>query len=263
MDSRFFGPKIREFSQLVKDVSFDAVHSLHYWRHNLKGNKVEKRYFSGKSDYPPVILIQGFMGTRGVLQPLEKFLRAEGRDVLSIDLGFFNVGDVRESATLLDEKIERLMERFGKHHDFEKIDLVGHSMGGLIGLYYIKKLGGHRVVSRLVSLGTPFNGTWASVLGMLPFGAISRGLWQMLPNSDFLTSLKSHPEEAHRTRLFSISAKYDAICPPKSCRLPGAENLTIPVGHGGLLIDQRVFEIVRDSLSPKHEKNSRIVRLHK
>jgi len=251
VDSHRIGSKLRDLKQVFKDVGFDALNSVYYWGHNLKGNRVEKKYFSGKSPYPPVLLLQGFMGTRGVLQPLEKFLRAEGRDVISLDLGVFNVADIRESATLLDEKIERLMNRFSRDHGIEKIDLVGHSMGGLIALYYIKKLGGHQRVNRVISLGTPFNGTWVSLLAMVPFGVVSRGLWQMLPKSNFLKDLRQHPENAHSTKLVSISAKYDAICPPKTCRLPGAENLTIPVGHGGLLIDKRVFELVRDSLSQK------------
>jgi len=249
-----FGPKFTNLKTIVKDVGFDALNSFHYWRHNLKGNRVEKKYFNGKSDYPPVLLLQGFMGTRGVLSPLEKFLRSNGRDVISLDLGVFNVADIRASSRILSEKVAKLMDRFAKHHPFEKIDVVGHSMGGLIGLYYLKRHGGHKLINRLIALGAPFNGTWASVLALVPFGAVSKGLWQMLPQSEFLKTLRAHPEEAHQTKIISIAAKYDAICPPKSCHLAGAENRTIPVGHGGLLIDPRVFEIVEKSLSPKHSR---------
>lgn len=238
----------------MKDIGYDVFNSVQYWRHNLKGNRVEKKYFSGTSSYPPVLLLQGFMGTRGVLSPLEKFLRSHGRDVISIDLGFFNVADIRESSQTLSDKIERIMERFSKHHEFEKIDIVGHSMGGLIGLYYLKRMNGHRFVNRLIALGAPFNGTWASFLALVPFGAVSKGLWQMLPRSKFLKSLRAHPEEAKESKVYSISAKYDAICPPQSCRLVGAENLSIPVGHGGLLIDKRVFQMVAKCLSPKIQK---------
>lgn len=191
------------------------------------------------------------MGTRGVLGPLENFLRDRGRDVISIDLGFFNVADIRSSAATLAEKIERLIERTGDHRAFEKIDIVGHSMGGLIGLYYIKHLGGHRLVNRMIGLGAPFHGTWVGLLAVVPFGAFSRGIWQMLPKSHFLKSLRAHPQEAHETKLISIAARFDALCPPRTCRLEGAKNLSVAVGHGGLLIDTRAFEAIEQNLSPK------------
>lgn len=245
-------PQLRKLGSVLSDIGNEYLHSLHYWRHNLKGNRVEKKYFTGKTKYPPVLLVQGFMGTRGVLQPLEKFLRAQGRDVISMDLGLFNIHDIEESASYLDEKIERLLDKFQKHHAFEKIDVIGHSMGGLIGLYYLKKLGGHRVINRLITLGAPFHGTWAGMLAMLPLGAVSKGLWQMLPPSGFLKRLRGHPERAHDSKIISIAAKYDAICPPSSCRLEGAQNVVIDVGHGGLLMDERVFRTVLSHLSPRH-----------
>jgi pimeloyl-ACP methyl ester carboxylesterase len=249
-------------TSLVRDISFDALNSVHYWRHNLKGNKVQKNYFSGKSKHPPILLLQGFMGTRGVLLPLEKYLRSHGRDVISIDLGLFNIADIRRSAQFLSYKVERLLDRFSETHGFEKITIIGHSMGGLIGLYYVKRLGGHRLVDRLITLGAPFNGTWTSLLGILPVGLFSRGVWQMLPGSSFLKSLHRKTSEVHDTHIVSLSAKYDSICPPKSCHLNGAENDVLKLGHASLLIDEKVFEaVLRHLEEPIRESNSKVVNL--
>lgn len=233
----------------LRDLAYDALNSLHYWRHNLKGNKVEKRYFSGNKEHPPVILLQGFMGTRGVLRPLEEYLRHHGRDVISLDLGFFNINDIRKSSELLNYKIEKIFNRFSTQHGFKKIDIIGHSMGGLIGLYYIKRLGGHRTVRKLITLGAPFKGTWSSLLGLFPLGLISKGIWQMVPGSALLRSLQSHPDELHGAEVYSLAAKYDTICPPKTCHLKGAHNAVIPVGHASLLVDERVFQEIMEFLS--------------
>src|SRR5256885_1049539 len=107
------GPSSKKFpnrlTSILMDLGFDAMNNFHYIRHNLRGNRVRKNYFGKSAEHPPVILLQGFLGTRGVLIPLEKFLRESGRDVISIDLGIFNVGDIRKSAQLLSYKIERIV----------------------------------------------------------------------------------------------------------------------------------------------------------
>ena len=255
---------LSKISGVVRDLGFDALNSLHYWRHNLRGNRVRKNYFSEDSEHHPVVLVQGFMGTRGVLLPLENHLRKAGRDVVSVDLGFFNVSDIRESAEILAYKIERIFDKYAKTHGFKKIDIIGHSMGGLIALYYVKKLGGHRLVDRLICLGTPFSGTWTSWMGMFPLGIVSKGLWQMLPNSKFLRRLQKTADETIDSTIVSLAAKYDAICPPKSCELRDATNEVMNVGHAGLLMSEEVLEtIVKHLDSTKRGARPKVVSLSK
>ena len=73
-----------------------------------------------------------------------------------------------------------------------RIDIVGHSMGGLIGLYYIKRLGGHQRVRRLVMMGSPVRGTWAALLGVATIGLFSSSSWQLLPGSGGLIRFARH-----------------------------------------------------------------------
>src|SRR5215510_10157312 len=120
---------------------------------------------------------------------LEQRLVDDGFVVVSFNIGTLNVRDIRRSAFLIHRKIERILAQT----PFAKIDIIGHSMGGLIGLYYVKKLGGHARVRRLVMMGTPVRGTWAALAGVVTLGLWSTSSWQLLPRSRFLDELAQGP----------------------------------------------------------------------
>jgi pimeloyl-ACP methyl ester carboxylesterase len=72
--------------------------------------------------------------------------------------GRFNALPIEDVARAVAARVERLL----RDHRLQHIDVVGHSKGGLIGRYYIQKLGGAARVRHLVTLGTPHRGTpWA------------------------------------------------------------------------------------------------------
>src|SRR6185369_5792728 len=114
----------------------------------------------------PVLLIHGYLGTRGSMYILERRLNDDGLCVFSFNLGSLNVRDIRTSAFLIHRKIESILAQTTVRH----IDIVGHSMGGLIGLYYVKKLGGADRVRKLVMMGTPIAGTWSALAGTTTLG---------------------------------------------------------------------------------------------
>src|SRR5215813_4549228 len=153
---------------------------LSYLRHLARGNRIRRRalYESINDRHPPVLLIHGFLGTRGSMYPLERRLEADGLCVFSFNLGTFNTRDIRRSAFLIHRKIEAILAQT----PVSRIDILGHSMGGLIGLYYVKKLGGHEKVRKLIMMGTPIHGTWAALLGVVTAGLVSASSWQLLPN---------------------------------------------------------------------------------
>jgi hypothetical protein len=113
-------------------------------------------------------------------------------------------------------------------------------MGGLIGLYYVKKLGGHDKVRKLVMVGTPHRGTWVALLGILMMGAFSESSWQLLPHSGLLDELARGPLPSS-VEYFSIAAERDWVTPLSSTFLEGAHLLTVPFGHAGLVMSDETY----------------------
>ena len=219
-------------------------------RHTLRGNRIAPPGSCEQGEgQPPVLLIHGYLGTRGSLHLLESRLTQMGHLVLTYRLGLLHTGDICESAALIARKIESIAAQTPLH----RMDIVGHSMGGLVGLYYLKRLGGRRRVRRLVMLGTPTSGTWSALLGvaMAPLG---RASLQLLPDSAFLRDLEQGalPEGVE---VISVTGERDRLAPTGSTCLEGVRQIAVPTNHAGLLVDAEVAELVGQILgapSPTH-----------
>ena len=167
---------------------------------------------------------------------LERRLNEDGVCVFSFNLGTLNTRDIRSSAFLIHRKIESILAQT----PVKKIDIIGHSMGGLIGLYFIKKLGGHEKVRKLVMIGTPLNGTWVALVGVTTMGLWSASSWQLLPRSRFLSELKAGPLPPN-VEYYTVAAARDWVCPIESTVLEGAHSVTVPLGHSSLVISDEVY----------------------
>ena len=216
-------------------------HALSYLRHLARGNQIRSKKLFETIDerHPPVLLLHGFFGTRGSMYLLERRLNRDGICVFSFNLGTVNTRDIRTSAYLIHRKIETILAQT----PIKKIDILGHSMGGLIGLYYVKKLGGHEKVRKLVMMGTPLKGTWAALVGVATVGLFSRSSWQILPSSALLDELAADPLPPE-VRYYTVSAQRDWVCPPASTFLEGATRLTVPLGHSSLVVSEEVYRQV-------------------
>lgn len=156
-------------------------------------NEKEKHYLiSGKQ--PPVLLIYGFFSSQRTLAILEKLLTLRGYEVVSYNLGgafgtFFTRG-IRETASFVDKKVKRLMNK----HKVDKIYIVAHSKGGLVGLWWLLKMGGYRYCDHIITMGTPFHGSWLTYFALLtPLGFFWKDVWQMRPKSKLLKELHDAP----------------------------------------------------------------------
>jgi pimeloyl-ACP methyl ester carboxylesterase len=245
----------REISGGVSAGVADSGHAAVYLRQLLRGNRARRAFRSAiqrdverqappTPGQPPVLIIHGYLATRGSLHLLEKHLTMRGLIVMSYPLGgpLLNVGDIRDSAGLIARKVESIVAQTG----IARVDIVGHSMGGLVGLDYLKRLGGRHRVRRLVMLGTPAQGTWSALLGLVtaPLGLASL---QLLPGSPFLRELAERPLPPGAD-VVSIGALRDWLAPVASTVLDGVRHISLPTGHSGLLVDAEVAEVVVDIL---------------
>lgn len=243
---KIFAVHYRRLKRVIQDVrgyvSFDRA-----------GNEIIRR--TDFANCPrPVLLLHGFLGTRRVLEVLEHRLRRDGYCVWSINLGGFlsayNTRGIDDCAETVREKIERLYARY----QLGPMSIIGHSKGGLIGRYYVKRLGGQLRVRNLITLGTPHNGTPTAYLGCAAVGVVAKSVWQMTPMSPFIRRLKigAFPRNV---RFVSIYSKTDRFSPFPSCILEdqGTGNLfnvEVPgVRHREFVYRRSVYEVVRRQLA--------------
>ncbi len=183
----------------------------------------------------PVLLLYGFFSSRRAVTVLERMLTTRGHQVLSFNLGglmgTFFTRDILETANFIDYKIKRQIER----HGFKNIHVVAHSKGGMVALWWALKLGGSKYCDKVVTMGTPFNGSMLTYLALVtPLGLLWRDMGQMRPGSMFLKSLKD-AEVPEGFQVYCLHSERDRVATGKSGifrpRRPSPNIVSVPMNH--------------------------------
>ncbi len=185
-----------------------------------------------------VVLVHGYLANRSSLWPLRAYLWAHGvRQIRAFDYGpLLRGGRGVEAAAVALRETLRSEVRGGR------IDLVCHSLGGIVARLYLQELGGARRVDRCITLGTPHLGTYNA------YWMTSRVARELRPDSELLARLEAGRPRASRVRFSSIVAGSDAIVVP---RVFGAHDdlvLLQNLGHLGLLFSPSAFRAVEERL---------------
>lgn len=184
-----------------------------------------------RRDLRTVVLVHGLGANRGSFYPLQAWLKLSGHDR---QLAFnHRSGPSVEALAIQLKQIIDAQVRGGR------IDLIAHSLGGLICRVYLQMLGGDRRVDRLITLGTPHQGTYASLWAPSAF------VRQLDPGGPFLRHLNGLPPP--RTAVTSIVGESDAlILPREAAACSFGEVRRFPtLGHNGLLTSPAVFRTVK------------------
>jgi triacylglycerol esterase/lipase EstA (alpha/beta hydrolase family) len=200
----------------------------------------------------PVLLLHGFFSTRRTLDILEARLRRDGYGVFTLNLGglrkAYNTRGIDDLADFVRAKVDRI---YARHPGMGPLTVVGHSKGGLVAAYYVKKLGGWRRVRAVVTLGTPFHGTARAWLG-LPVAPLAPSLVQLLPGSGFLRRLHEGCWPG-QVRLVSIWSRRDRLAIWPSPVLdtqgdPEIRNVEVDCLHFEFLTRQGIYAVLRREL---------------
>ncbi|GGR71671.1 lipase [Streptomyces aureoverticillatus] len=195
-------------------------------------------------DKPPVLLLHGFIDNRSVFVLLRRNLAQHGRQHLE-SLNYSPLTcDIRKAAELLGRHIEEICERTGH----ARVDIVGHSLGGLIARYYAQRLGGDVRVRTLVTLGTPHAGTRVA-----PLADAHPIVRQMRPGSDVVEELRE-PAPGCRTQFVGFWSELDQIMDPVETACVDhpdlvAQNVRVSgIGHLALPVHPAVAAAIRQAL---------------
>lgn len=192
----------------------------------------------------PILLVHGMVDNRSIFTVLRRALRRRGFDrIWTMNYHVFT-HDVRTAARRLAATVESICEQTG----YERIHVIGHSMGGVVARYYVQRMAGDARVHTLVTLGSPHQGTHAARL--LPRG-VTR---QLQPGSDIIAELRESAPTC-RTRFVSFWSDLDALISPKrAARIDhpdlAARNVLVRgVGHMSLPINGTVTREIAATLA--------------
>jgi triacylglycerol esterase/lipase EstA (alpha/beta hydrolase family) len=189
----------------------------------------------------PVIVLHGYAMNRANFLVLAHRLARAGLGPI-FGFEYWTLGRVAASARQLGWFVDEVRRETGAR----EVDLVGHSMGGVVARYYVAIAGGDPVVKNLVTLGSPHAGSDISQL------SIGHSQTELALGSRLLERLATAPAPAH-TRVTAIWSRADALVPgARQLALPGADVVMYDdLGHVALLGSRRVAgEIARRLAAP-------------
>ncbi len=193
----------------------------------------------------PVILVHGTFANEALSwQALSPMLADAGYCVYGLNYGensmtlghFFGLASVESSAQQLSDFVNKVLQSTGA----SKVDMVGHSQGGMMPRYYIKNLGGASKVNMLVGIAPSNHGSTAdgltSVLQFFQQFGFSLSdvgcdaCTEQEQGSTFLQNLNSGGDTVSGPKYVVIESKYDEVITPYTNAFlsgPNVQNITL------------------------------------
>jgi pimeloyl-ACP methyl ester carboxylesterase len=188
----------------------------------------------GRVIHRPVLLIHGFACNHSVWNSWLARLETSGfGPVRSIDLEP-PLADIEAHAAHVERELRALYE----DSEGSPVDVIAHSMGGLVARAALRRVG-PGIVGQLVTIATPHHGTVFARL----FRS-RRSLQQMGPESPWLSQLNSEQDLRAAVPITSIySLEDNLIVPARTAVLRHAHMVELRgIGHLGLLSSRKAID---------------------
>ena len=192
----------------------------------------------------PIVLVHGIFDNRSIFTLLRRGLHRRGFGSTYA----LNYSALTDDVRAVSQRLGTLIEQVCDETGHERVHVVGHSLGGLIGRYLVQRLGGDKRVHTLVTLGTPHGGTLPAHIVPLELAR------QMRIDSDLIAEL-AEPAPDCRTRFLAFWSDIDQLVIPQSHArvdhpdLRARNVLVRGVGHLSLPVDGRVVREIATTLA--------------
>jgi triacylglycerol lipase len=205
----------------------------------------------------PVLLVHGIIHNRSAFVRLKRRMEKLGWvNIFTLNYSTFH-GNVLQMVEELGRKVDMVMRKT----DAQQIDIVAHSLGGIVSRTYLTLGEGRGKVRRLVTLGTPHQGTHMSFMAK----GLSRGALDAdLRVNSYLLRLLNNTELPKTSEIVSIHSPFDwTVLPADNAHCTGSpcaqiKNIQLEyIGHMGLLYSSEAFDaIVRSILLAENFEES-------
>jgi triacylglycerol lipase len=197
---------------------------------------------TGPAERTPVIFVHGLYHNHTAWYLYLRWFRKWGwQHVMALNIpGKFR--SIQDFDKVLNEAVDEVLRETGS----DQVDLVGHSMGGLVIRSYLANNPGSTKARRVVTLGSPHAGSKLAVLG------VGKAVKEMIPGSPFLEELNRELQLPASGRFYAIYTIVDnLVLPNESAKLTSdaAENIeTRIVNHVGMPFCKHTARLVRKCL---------------
>jgi pimeloyl-ACP methyl ester carboxylesterase len=178
----------------------------------------------------PIIVLHGYAMNRANFLPLAFRLARAGLGPI-VGFEYWTLGRTAAAARQLAWFVEHVQALTGS----PQVDIIGHSMGGVVARYFVALGGGDGAVHRLITIGSPHGGADVARVGI---GHANR---ELFVGSKLITRLAAAPRP-QLTRMTTILSESDAMVPAAmQAEIPGAERIVYrDLGHVAMLGSRRV-----------------------
>jgi triacylglycerol lipase len=156
----------------------------------------------------PVVLVHGTFENQAMWALVSPQIKAKGYCVFSLDYGNNATGDIPTSAGVLGNFVDQVLAETGA----SKVDIVGHSQGGMMPRYWMKFDGGASKVDDLIGIAPSNHGTTNPLAA--PAGVFCPACAQQAAGSAFITHLNAGGDIQSGPSYTVISTRYDEVVTP-------------------------------------------------
>jgi triacylglycerol esterase/lipase EstA (alpha/beta hydrolase family) len=226
----------------------------------------------------PVVLVHGtFENMTNNWNALAPLLKNDGYCVFALNYGGMLAGHIGATGRIpaSARELAGFVDRVRAATGAAKVDIVGHSQGGMMPRWYVKFLGGAAKVGRLVGLAPSNHGTTldgiATLAGLIPgardvTGALCGACEDQFAGSAFLRQLNAGGDTVPGVAYTVIATAYDTVVTPyasaflsgpavtnttiqRKCILDASEHVALPYDHVAL-------REVLNALDPAHARGT-------